>query len=343
MIYLDHLDPNIWSRLSLWRFGFSDFAEVFVFLSGFMSVGSWEKVLPQGNTRAVISKLSRRIARLYFAQVVSLLLSIALVAALVGRGVRVRDPSTYLWMGDPAHYLVRVLTLLYAPGIFTLFLLYITVAPLLPLAVLGLKHAPKLTLGLSAGPWILIQFPPFHSLGTSWHWYFNPLAWQFMFVLGAAVRYYSDRLGPLARSPWVVGSAASVVVVSIALRSLTLPGTLHGLNAALHAISISDPGKPDLAPYRVLHFLALVILLHAFVSRHRRWLGSPVARWVILCGRNSLLLYAASLVLDIAGDLILAAVHGGAFLQLVISAAGIFVLCLLAWLHRGRRPHSSAL
>jgi hypothetical protein len=233
--------------------------------------------------------------------------------------VRVPDPAMYLWMSNPAQYLVRVLLLLYTPGIFTLLLLYIMVAPLLPLMVLGLKRAPKLTLSISAALWFLVQLPPFHSLGLNWRWYFNPLAWQFLFALGAAVRYYADRLGSIARSRWVVGAAACIVAVSALLKFLT-----HFDWTVRHA------GKPDLAWYRLVHFLALVILVYAWMPRNRRWLESPIARWAIACGKKSLPVFAASLVLDIAGNLILAAAPRGAFVQLAISASGILLLCLVA-------------
>ena len=340
MIFLDHLDHDVWSNLTLWRFGFSDFAEVFVFLSGFMSVGSWEKVFACGDSLAVVGKLGRRIGRLYIAQVAALLLSIALLWALAERGVRVSDPAMYLWMSHPAHYLVLVLTLLYTPGIFTLLLLYIMVAPLLPVAMLGLKRAPKLTLSLSAGLWFLIQLPPFHSLGLNWHWYFNPLAWQFLFVLGAAVRYYSGPLERIARLPWVIRMAACVVAVSVALKSLTLfPWTEDRIGAGLHASLLRHAGKPDLAAYRLAHFLALVIVVHACLPRNRRWLQSAAARWAIACGQRSLVIFAASLVLDTAGNLILAAAPRGVFVQFFISASGITTLCLLAWLDKRLRSN----
>jgi hypothetical protein len=338
MIFLDHLDPNILSHMTLRQFGLSDFAEVFVFLSGFMSVGSWEKVLSQGNALVVFKQLGRRMARLYFAQIAALSISIALLGAFAERGVRFHDPSMYFWMSDPAHYLVQGLTLLYAPSFFRLLLLYIMVSPGLPLVVLGLKRAPKLTLGLSFGLWALIQFPPFHSVGLNWHWYFNPLAWQFLFVLGAAVRCYSNRLAPIVRKPWALGSAALVVAASFALKSLTFfPWTRQRTNPRLLATLIFDPEKPDLAAYRVVHFLALAILVYAFTSRHRRWLESPAAGWAIACGRGALLVLASSLVLDTAGDLILTATHGGIPMQLAISASGIAVLSIVAWL-RGREP-----
>ncbi|HLK19013.1 MAG TPA: OpgC domain-containing protein [Bryobacteraceae bacterium] len=335
MIFLDHLDHNVWSNITLSRFGFSDWAEVFVFLSGFMSVGSWEKVFAQASGAAnpgcsrlsagVFQKLSRRVARLYIAQISALLLSLALLWACAQRGVRVPDPAFYMWINYPAQGLLRVLLLLYTPGIFTLLLLYLMVAPLLPLMVFGLKRAPKLTLSISAATWLLVQLPVFHSVGLNWRWYFNPLAWQFLFALGAAARYYSNRLQSVARSRPVIVMAVGFLAASAALKFLT-----HFDWTVRHA------GKPDLAWYRLVHFLALVILVTVRLPRHRRWLQSPVARWAVICGEQSLLIFAASLVLDVAGNLLLAAApQGGPLLQLAISLSGILLLCWIA--HQSRK------
>jgi hypothetical protein len=342
MIFLDHLDPNILSHMTLRSFGFSDFAEVFVFLSGFVSVGSWEKVLAQGKAWAVMEKLGGRLARLYFAQTAALAISIALLGVCAQRGVGFLDPSLYFWMNgpmsDPVHHLARGLTLLYAPAFFMLLLLYIMVTPMLPLVVLGLKRAPKVTLGVSFGLWALIQIPRFHSVGLNRRWYFNPLAWQFLFVLGAAVRYFSQRLAPLARTSWAMGFAAGVVAASFAVKSLAFfSWTRERTNARLLATLIFDPDKPDLPAYRVVHFLALVILVYVFTSRHRRWLESRVAGWAITCGRSALPVLAAGMVLDTAGDLILGITKGGIPLQVAISVSGIAVLSMLAW-WRGRGP-----
>lgn len=338
MIFLDHLEPNVLSQMTLRGFGFSDFAEVFVFLSGFVSVNAWEKVFAQGKTRVLIEKLGERLARLYFAQTAALAISIALMRACAVRAVGALDPNSWMSgpMSDPLHFLARGLTLMYAPAFFMFLLLYIMVSPVLPLAVLGLKHAPKLTLGISFGLWALVQIPRFHSVGLNWRWYFNPLAWQFLFVLGAAVRYFSHRLAPLARRPWALGLAAGIVTASFAVKSLTFfSWTRQRINPRLLATLIFDPEKPGLPAYRVVHFLALVILVYAFTSRHRGWLESRVAGWAIACGRRALLVLAAGMVLDTAGDLILAITKGGIPTQLAISVSGVAVLSMLAWL-RGR-------
>ena len=337
IVFLDHIDPNVWSRLTLWRFGFSDFAEVFIFLSGFIGVGSYERALTSGQASGVMGKLLRRVARLYVAHVASLTLSLVVLGAFAERGLRLAVPSMYVWMQDPAKYLWRLLALTYAPHFFSLLPLYIVVSPVLLLAAVGLRRAPKLTLCISGGLWLASQFPAFDSrVLTSGVWSFHPLAWQFLFVLGAAVRYYANRLQSLAQSPWVIRSAAAVVAGTVALKSLThFPWALHRMGEHLHGMLLRDSGKAELAPYRLVHFLALLILVHACTRNRRRWLQSFVARLAIVCGIDSLFIYACTLVLDTGASLILAGTRGGAVLQLELILFGLALLCGMAWLRRG--------
>ena len=341
MIFIDHLDPNIWSHLSLWRVGFSDFAEIFVFLSGFINVGSWERAVSSGQLAIVFKKLVRRISRLYVAHVVSLATSIAVLAFFAARGLRINDPSMYTWMAAPAQYGWRILTLNYAPHLFSLLLLYLVIAPVLPLAIFGLKRAPIITLCFSGGLWCLSQFPWFQSWVVNLNWSFQPLAWQFLFVLGAAVRYFSDRLGPIARSRWMIAAATALVAGSAALKCFTLfPWTLHLLTPRLHAILMRDSGKSELEPYRLVHFLALLALAHAFLLWRDGWLQSFVARLASACGADSLFIYACSLVLVTSGNLILPGTHAGAVVQLLVSVSGVGAMCALAWM---RRPRTAGL
>jgi hypothetical protein len=335
IVFIDHIEPNVWSHLTLWRFGFSDFAEIFIFLSGFIGLGSYERALAAGNGAAVLKKLGRRMARLYVAHIASLVVSLILLAAFAERGLRLNEPNLYVWMQDPAKYALSLLDLLYAPHLFTLLPLYIMVAPVLVLAAIGLRRAPKLMLGVSGALWLASQFPAFDS-GIFALSYFHPLAWQFLFVLGATTRYYSNRLKPFALSPRTVWTAGVIVAGAVVLKSLTLfPWTLHRLNEQLHSMLLRDSGKAELAPYRLVHFLALLVLVHFFTHDRRRWLQSLIARLAVACGVDSLFIYSCSLVLNVGTNLLLAGTHGGAVLQLELTVGGVALLCGLAWMRRG--------
>jgi hypothetical protein len=334
IVFIDHIDPNIWSHLTLWRFGFSDFAEIFIFLSGYIGLGSYERALAAGHASGAIRKLGRRIARLYVAHLASLAVSLMVLGAFAERGLRLNLPGMYVWMQDPEKYLLRVLTLRYVPHLFSLLPLYIVVSPILLLAAIGFRRAPKLTLCVSGAFWLATQFPAFDSRIVELA-YPDPIAWQFLFVLGAAVRYYSDRLKPFALSRWTIWTSAIIVAGTAALKSFTLfPWTLHWLNEQVHGMLLRDSGKLELAPYRLVHFLALLIVVYSFTHDRRRWLQSLLARLVIACGADSLFIYSCSLVLDVGANLLLVYTHGGAVLQLELSIFGVALLCGLAWRRR---------
>jgi hypothetical protein len=103
-------------------------------------------------------------------------------------------------------------------------------------------------------------------------WLLHPVAWQFLFVLGAGARYYSDHARKLALSRAIIWTAAAIVAASVVLKSLTFRCIAPLLPAALEGISGLNVGQDHLAFYRLLDFLALLVLVHAWTRvnpRHR--------------------------------------------------------------------------
>jgi hypothetical protein len=335
MVFVDHMAPNIWSYLTIWRFGFSDFAEIFVFLSGFIGIGSYQRALEAGKTGAVVKKLFHRIRRLYVAHILSLGISLTMVGIFARYDVRVNDAGLYVWMQDPLGYALRALTLTYAPAVFSLLPLYISIAPILLLASIGLRRVPKLTFSISGCLWLASQIPALDSRMSIPSWVLHPVAWQFLFVLGAGARYYSDHLQKLAPPRAIVGAAAAVVAVSVVLKSFTYHWINPLLPAALRGIPGLNVGKDHLAFYRLLHFLAVLVLVYVWTRRNPRHLQSWLARLAMACGEDSLVIYSSILVLDVGANLVLA-VHGGVLMQTELTICGLALLCSMAWLRRGQ-------
>jgi hypothetical protein len=206
------------------------------------------------------------------------------------------------------------------------------------LAAIGLRRAPVLTFSISGAFWLVSQFPAIDSRLTVPTWYLHPAAWQFLFVLGAATRYYSDRLRQFVLSRAVVVAAAAMVLLSVALKALTVHWIAPRLPAILHGIPALDVGKDHLAFYRLLHFLALAILVHAWLRWKRPPLRSWIPRLAIACGWDSLFIYCSILVLDVGANLVLAFTHGGTLMQTQLTIYGLALVCGLAWLRRGNSP-----
>ncbi len=159
VVFVDHMDPNIWSYLAIWRYGFSDFAEIFVYLSGFIGIAGYQRALQAGDTGTVLKKLLRRIGRLYVAHILSFGVSMIVLGIFAQHDIRLNDVELYAWMQDPMRYILRALTLTYAPTVFSLLPLYMTIAPVLLLAAIGLRRAPKLTFSVSGAFWLASQIP----------------------------------------------------------------------------------------------------------------------------------------------------------------------------------------
>jgi len=335
-VYLDHINPNILAHFTPWRFGFSDFAEIFVFLSGFIGIASYQRAFEAGKPAAVPKKLARRIGRLYVAHIVSLFSAMVLLGLLARHGIRVDDTELYEWMQDPARYALRVVTLTWAPVAFSLLPLYIVISPILLLATIGLRRAPQLTLSLSAALWLACQVPAMDARITLPVLFLHPLAWQFLFVLGATARFYSGRVREFALKPWVMRTAIVIVAGSLVLRCLSL---IH------HVVSlVPDPqwipgtvvGKEHLAFYRLFHLLALAVVVHAWATLRGLKFQSGFARAVAACGADSLVIYCIILVLDIAASLVLTVAHPGVLLEVQLSLCGLALVSGIAWLRKGR-------
>jgi len=336
IVFVDHMDPNVWSHFTLWRFGFSDFAEIFVFLSGFIGIGSYQRALNAGDTRAVLRKLGRRLGRLYIAHILSLSISMIVLGIFATHGVRINDAELYVWMQDPLRYALRALTLTYAPVVFSLLPLYIAISPILLLAAIGLRRAPKLTFSISGALWLASQIPVVDSHMSIPAWVLHPVAWQFLFVLGAATRYHSEHIRRFALSRAVIIAAAAIVVGSVLLKIITAFHRIVPLvPATLHGIPLGNEGKDHLAFYRLLHFLALAVVVYAWTSQNRLRLRSSFARLAMACGWDSLFIYCSILVLDIFASLVLTITHGGVFLQTLLTVFGLALLCGMAWMRRG--------
>src|SRR5258708_11890532 len=103
-----------------------------------------------------------------------------------------------------------------------------------PVILLGLRYQPALVLVPSALIYAAVQvfgFPvPAYPEGHVW--YFNPLAWQFLFVAGAALGHRGAQAQPLPRGLMRVGFpiAAAIFVTALVIK---VTWTVHGVSEPL--------------------------------------------------------------------------------------------------------------
>lgn len=335
-IFLDHVPGNIGSWLTLRNYGFSDTTEVFMFISGVTCALAYGTAQRRQGWTGVITRTLRRSWDIYAA---FLLLILACAVLVYATGLRFADQSnTRILFEQPGPTLAHAAILQYRPvnsDVLPTFVVYhLLFAPLLWL----LLRAPNLALAASLTLYALV-----HAFGwtvPAWpanDWYFNPLAWQVLFVFGA----WWAMGGGERVWPWVASRTALVLALAYLAASLVV-----ALSWAIKPLEVLIPqalariiypvNKSDLDLLRLLHFLALAVLAARFVPRDWRGLMTWPMRAAIRCGENSLQIYCLGVVLALAGQIVLSDVSGAVAMQIVVSLGGILIMVatatLLTWI-----------
>jgi hypothetical protein len=347
-IFLDHVPDNIGSWLTLRNYGFSDAAEVFMFISGVTCALAYGRARQREGWSGMISRSLRRGWEIY-ATFLLLTLACAIMVHLAGRDHLADASNTRILLEHPGATLARAAILQYRPvntDILAVFVIYhVLFAPLLWL----LLRAPNATLGAS-----LLLYSLVHVFGWSvpaWPnnvWFFNPLAWQLLIVLGAWCVIEGKKF-----RPWVTSRTALVLAVLYLAFSLTIalswrirplemlvPQTLTNLFFPLD--------KSNLSPLRLLHFFSLAILAVWFVPHNWRGPMMTVTRGAMRCGQNSLPIYCLGVLLALASRVALLDISDGLAMQITLSLGGILAMIVAAMLLNsirikpGRQPRSSA-
>jgi hypothetical protein len=331
-IFLDHVPNNIGSWLTLRNYGFSDTAEVFVFISGVTCALAYDRARRCEGWSAVICRSLRRSWDIYAAFLL-LTLACAIMVYLAGRDHLADASNTRILLEHPGATLAHAAILQYRPvntDVLPIFAVYhLLFAPLLWL----LLRVPNVTLGASLLLYALVHV--FDWTVPAWPnniWFFNPLAWQLLIVLGAWWVIEGKRFWP-----WVTSRTALVLAVLYLVFSLII-----ALSCSIKPLEVLVPqtltellyplDKSNLDPLRLLHFFALAILAVWFVPRDWRGLTTPVMRSAIRCGENSLSIYCLGVLLALASYIALVDISDGLAMQIALSLAGTLVMIAAATL-----------
>ncbi len=329
MIYIDHLDGNLLSKVTLHNLGFCDAAELFVLLAGFSSMMAYGGSFERDGVMVGMQRVFQRCLRLYVFQAILLMLVFAGTMLHRTDGT---DNATLL------NGLLHGLTLQTLPPGLDILPLYIVLLGLFPLIHGLMRIGPMVALSVSGALWLGVNLDPSINL-TNWpdgaRWYFDPFAWQFLFVIGATgaivLRHYN---GNLPRPIWLRALAWGYLAFALIAAAPWANWSLSDL----HPIALSVPDKSILAPLRLLNVLAIAVL--AFGSTWFRAVAERGAMQVlVICGRNSLEVFSLGTVLAMIGHQIFHAFGKTMAVELLNNGAGVLLMILLALaLEHLRRP-----
>jgi hypothetical protein len=337
LIFLDHIPSNIVSWVTIRNYGFSDAAEMFVFISGYTGAFVYGRAMRERGFVVAGARILKRAWQVYVAHVflfVVYLAEIAYVSKNFESSLYAEEWNIFDFLKQPDVTLFEALVLKFKPVNMDVLPLYIVLLLGFPAALWVLLRRPALALAGSATLYALARTFEWNIPAyPSGEWVFNPLAWQLLFVIGAWCGVGgAEKLARIIRSRVVAALAVAYLIFAFAIvMTWYFPryGYLvpHWLGELIYPID-----KANLDVLRLLHFLALAVLAVRFVPPGWPALNSPLFRPAILCGQHSLEIFCLGVFLAFAGHFIRVELSGGPLLQLLISLTGIGVMIGVAWL-----------
>jgi hypothetical protein len=338
MIFLDHIPDDVVSWLTMRNYGFSDAAEFFVFISGYLAGYIYGPIVKAGNLLAATKRLWTRAWQMYVAHI---LLFLAFTAQIARAARRFDNPmykdefNVANFLAHPDELIWQALTLRYKPVDLDVLPLYIALVFAAPAMLWAMMRRPNLTLvgsvvlyiGARIFDWNLASYPP----GT--HWYFNPFAWQLMFVFAAwCGTGGTARIWPLIQSRGLLVVALAWIAFSFLIVMTWHSSFLESLVPKWMIKVIYPIDKTDLDMLRFTHFLAIAALVARYIPRQWGPLTSNWLRPMVLCGQHSLPNFCLGVFLSFGVHYILVQHPGGVWKQIVLSIAGMAIMTALAWL-----------
>ena len=343
MIFIDHIPRNAPALFTLHNLGFSDAAEIFVLLAGYSSMIAYGGLFRRAGHWTTLTRIAKRCGRIYLFHAGLLLATLVIVRVWMDlTGLTPRFGVAPLLEMGLVPGLLRGLALNALPNYLDILPLYILLLAAFPVIYLGMQRGVWGVLALSGTLWLAANVD--HTLNlpnaaaVDDGWYFNPFAWQFLFVIGATLALAVQAGdGLLPRRGWAIAAAWAYLVLAL------LQGgswTEWGL-PNLRPLAIDAPDKSHIAPLRLLHILALTYLVFSAPSvlRASRWRS---LRLIDACGRHSLEIFAAGCLAALVGRILYRTFEPSWALQISVNLGGLAAMLGLASLLDGRTQSRTA-
>ena len=345
-IFWDHIPGNPLANLTVRNFGFSDAAEIFVFLAGYAAVLAYGKIALRDGWVVACVRILRRAWVLYVVHIFLLVLLMGIVF-VANNHVETRDMiqemGLYYFLGNPQQALVDELLLRFKPNLMDPLPLYILLLLGLPLVLPLLLRKAEYVVGFSAALYLMAPMFQWNLAAQEGGvWFFNPLAWQLLFILGGAVAIHSQReqpaeTRPLRRQPLFMAAAVYCLVCAAIALSWRWPEVHDALMPKVLAEWLYPISKTNLSPARLLHFLALAYCTAKLLPTGP-WVESWLARQSCRMGRYSLEVFCFGVLLAPLADMANALSDDHWAVQVLTALAGLGLMIGLAmWLDWNKR------
>ncbi len=344
MCFLDHVPHDVVAWLTLRNYGFSDAAEFFVFISGYLIGWIHAPIVRGGLWLSSAKRLWTRTAQLYVAHIMLFLIftaQIARTARKFDNPMYENEMNVFNFLQHPDILIGQALTLRYKPVNLDVLPLYVALVAISPLVLWCLIRRPNLTLAGSVILYILSRYfdwnLPSYPAGATW--YFDPLCWQMLFVLAMWCGAGGvDKIRSILQTKLVLAIAAAWLLFAFLIVMTWHAPWLEALVPKWMIKAIYPIDKTDLDMLRFTHFLALATIVTYFVPRNWSMLRTKWVDPLLVCGRHSLPIFCLGVFLSFSAHWILTQYSKGVFAQLLVSVAGMVIMTAVAYvLDRSKR------
>jgi hypothetical protein len=332
LIFVDHIPENVLSLFTLQSICFFDAAEVFIFISGFTAALVYGRRMAAKGPLYASAQVWRRAWQLYVAHIFLFVLFVAEVsytAAKVKNPMYTEEMRVADFLQEPHIAVIKALLLQFQPVFLDILPMYILMLAIFPAVLLGLRRNWLLVVVPSVLVYAAVHYfdisVPAYPAGHVW--FFNPLAWQLLFLAGALLAYLRDAGADFSRSLRVLYPLAAVLFVGSVI--VRVSWTLHTYWEAVPPLLLKElwpADKTDLSVVRLIPFFALVVLVAVRVPPTARFLSSAAMRPLVICGQQSLEIFCIGILLSALGHFVIGEYSARIPIQLAVNAAGIAIM-----------------
>jgi hypothetical protein len=290
-IYTDHVPGDVLSQFSLQNFAMCDATEIFVLLAGYGAGLAYGLEMNRHGYLYAAADVMRRAWTLYIAHIFLFVVytaQVAYSAEALDRAYYLDETKLDVLANAPYQGMLQALLLRFQPSLLNILPLYVMLLlifavalpllrrPVLLLCASFVLYAATRATGLNFQSWIAGEV-----------WFFDPFAWQFLFMIGAVLSYAPPRW-PRVRWPFDILSVAILAAGVVVIWVIDLQPWIMAAMPGVVIRFVLTQDKTGLHPFRLLSILALAWLVARIVPYGAAWLESRLATPFVLMGQNSL-------------------------------------------------------
>jgi hypothetical protein len=336
-IFLNHMPENAVNWITNRNYGFSDAADLFVFISGYTVSLVYARMMLDHGFIVGATRLFKRVWQLYVAYIVLFVLylvSIGSAALYFNNSEILHEFNAAGLVNHPLEILSRGLLLQFKPLNLEVLPLYIVLMAAFPGVLWLMLRKPDLVMLLSLALYLAARLfgwnLPAYPAAV---WYFNPFAWQLLFVFGCwcALGGVAGARAEILRLPALIYLGTAYLLFALVI---TMAGRFPDFGNEfpkwlLDAFNPND--KTNLAPYRFLHFVVLAFLVTRALPKDWPGLKSKILAPAIKCGQQSLPVFCVGVLLSFVGHFALMLSSGSLTVQVLVASVGITIMIAVAY------------